>query len=38
MTFESGLTFFVAIFLFGITPGPGILALLARGMSQGARR
>ncbi|AVV33278.1 MAG: LysE family translocator [Cobetia sp.] len=35
MTFESGLTFFIAIFLFGITPGPGILALLARGMSQG---
>ncbi|AOM01879.1 MULTISPECIES: LysE family translocator [Cobetia] len=35
MTLESGLTFFLAIFLFGITPGPGILALMARGMSQG---
>lgn len=35
MTFETGLTFFIAIFIFGITPGPGILALLARGMSQG---
>lgn len=35
MTIETGLTFFLAIFIFGITPGPGILALLARGMSKG---
>ncbi len=33
MTFESGLTFFVAIFIFGITPGPGVFALLGRAIA-----
>jgi threonine/homoserine/homoserine lactone efflux protein len=36
MTFESGLAFFIAILIFSVTPGPGIFALLARAMTQGA--
>lgn len=36
MSFESALSFFVAIFIFGITPGPGVLAILARALSKGA--
>ncbi|MGB0205546.1 MAG: LysE family translocator [Neptuniibacter sp.] len=36
MTFESALSFFVAIFIFGITPGPGVLAILARALAKGA--
>jgi threonine/homoserine/homoserine lactone efflux protein len=36
MTPESGLVFFLAIFVFSITPGPGVFALLARALSQGA--
>lgn len=38
MSFESSLTFFLAIFIFGITPGPGVFALLARGMTLGAKQ
>jgi threonine/homoserine/homoserine lactone efflux protein len=37
MTFESGLVFFIAILIFAVTPGPGVFALLARAMTQGAR-
>lgn len=37
MTLESGITFFIAIFIFGITPGPGIFAILARSIAKGAR-
>jgi len=36
MTFESGLAFFIAIIIFSITPGPGVFALLARALTQGA--
>lgn len=36
MTFESALSFFIAIFIFGITPGPGVLAILARALLRGA--
>ncbi len=36
MSLEASLTFLVAIFIFGITPGPGVFALLARGMASGA--
>ncbi|WP_426416629.1 LysE family translocator [Aestuariirhabdus sp. LZHN29] len=36
MSPESALTFFIAIFIFGITPGPGVFAILARAMSEGA--
>ena len=37
MTLESGITFFIAIFIFGVTPGPGIFAIMAKSMSKGAR-
>lgn len=37
MTFESGLAFFIAIIIFAITPGPGVFALLARAMTEGAK-
>ncbi len=37
MSFESSLTFFLAIFIFSITPGPGVFALLARGMTLGTK-
>ena len=37
MTFESGIAFFIAIFVFSITPGPGTFALLARALKIGAR-
>ncbi len=37
MTPESALSFFIAIFIFGITPGPGVFALLARALGSGAR-
>lgn len=36
MTLESSLTFFIAIFIFSITPGPGIFAILARALTRGA--
>ncbi len=36
MTPESGLTFFIAIVIFAITPGPGVFALLARALTNGA--
>lgn len=36
MTFEGALSFFLAIFIFGITPGPGVLAILARALASGA--
>lgn len=36
MTFESALSFFIAILIFGITPGPGVFAILARALVQGA--
>ncbi|SFF80371.1 LysE family translocator [Neptunomonas qingdaonensis] len=37
MSFESAITFFIAIFIFGITPGPGIFAIIARAMVEGSR-
>ena len=36
MTFEAGLSFLLAIFIFGITPGPGVFAIIARAMSRGS--
>ncbi len=36
MTFESALSFFVAILIFGITPGPGVFATIARALVHGA--
>lgn len=38
MSLEGALTFFVAMFIFGITPGPGVFAILARAMVEGARK
>ena len=37
MSLESALSFFLAIFIFSITPGPGIFAILARALTKGAR-
>jgi threonine/homoserine/homoserine lactone efflux protein len=37
MSFESAITFLVAIFIFGITPGPGVFAILARALLHGTR-
>lgn len=37
MSFESGLSFLIAVFIFGITPGPGVFAILARALIHGAR-
>lgn len=36
MSFESGLAFFIAIVVFSVTPGPGVFAILARALTQGA--
>ena len=38
MTIESALSFFLAIFIFGITPGPGVFAILARSLATGTGR
>lgn len=38
MTLEGAITFFIAIFIFGITPGPGVFAILARAMVDGPRK
>jgi threonine/homoserine/homoserine lactone efflux protein len=35
MTIESSLTFLLAIFIFGITPGPGVFAILSRALLSG---
>lgn len=37
MSFESAITFFIAILIFGVTPGPGVFAILAKGLVEGAR-
>lgn len=36
MTIESSLTFLFVIFIFGITPGPGVFAILSRALISGA--
>ncbi|GAA0684771.1 LysE family translocator [Marinobacterium maritimum] len=36
MTAESALSFFLAVLIFGITPGPGVFAILARALVNGA--
>ncbi|WP_110657362.1 LysE family translocator [Salinicola halimionae] len=38
MTFESAATYLLSIFLFAITPGPGVFALIATGVNAGFRR
>lgn len=37
MTLESGITFFFAILIFAVTPGPGVFAVIAKSMMRGAR-
>ncbi len=37
MSFESSITFFLAVLLFGITPGPGVFAIMARALASGAK-
>ncbi len=37
MSLEAAVTFTLAIFIFGITPGPGIFAILARALNSGAK-
>ncbi|WP_370257126.1 LysE family translocator [Marinobacter nauticus] len=36
MTFESAISFLAAVFIFGITPGPGVFAILPRALVNGA--
>ena len=35
MTVEFSLAYFVAVFVFSITPGPGVFALIAKALKQG---
>lgn len=37
MSLEAAISFFIAIFIFGITPGPGIFALLGKALSSGVK-
>lgn len=37
MSLESALTIALAIFIFGLTPGPGVFAIVARALAQGFR-
>lgn len=37
MSVESALSFFIAVLIFGVTPGPGVFAILARALVSGAR-
>ena len=37
MTFESAIIFFITIIIFSVTPGPGVFAILAKALSEGAR-
>lgn len=38
MSFEAAIAFFAAIFIFAITPGPGVFAILAKAMVEGPRK
>ena len=37
MSLEASISFFIAIFIFGITPGPGTFALLGKALSSGVK-
>lgn len=37
MSPEAAISFFIAVLIFGVTPGPGVFAILARGLVSGAR-
>jgi len=36
MSWESAVSFFIAILIFGVTPGPGVFAIMARALMSGA--
>lgn len=36
MTWESSLSFFLAVLVFGVTPGPGVFAIIARALTSHA--
>jgi len=36
MSWESALSFFIAVLIFGVTPGPGVFAMMARALMSGA--
>jgi len=36
MSHEAAISFFIAVLIFGVTPGPGVFAILARGLASGA--
>ncbi|MDO6462182.1 LysE family translocator [Granulosicoccaceae sp. 1_MG-2023] len=38
MSTQSAISFLLAIFIFGITPGPGVFAIIARALHRGSRR
>lgn len=38
MSLETAITFFIVIFIFGITPGPGVFAILAKGLVESASK
>ena len=38
MSFEAAVTFFIAIFIFAITPGHGVFAILAKAMVEGPKK
>jgi len=37
MSIESAISFFLAILIFGVTPGPGVFAIVARALVKGAK-
>ena len=37
MSLESSITFFLAILIFSVTPGPGVFALIAKALTEGSK-
>lgn len=37
MSFETAAIFFITLFIFSITPGPGVFAILAKSLTEGAQ-
>lgn len=37
MSLESAISFFIAVLIFGVTPGPGVFAIMARALVSGSR-
>lgn len=37
MSLESSITFFIAVFIFSVTPGPGVFAIISRALINGAK-